>query len=319
MEVMEKYLEFWKEVYFPRKPEWFTNNEVVMDYPAFILRKFSEGKQIVLIVPPQAGHHSSICDYDDEQSLVRTLMALGFSVFVIEWKSCTFERRNEGIEDIVSQFSVAVSGFQKPFILVGLCQGGWLSAICASLAPERITRLIVAGAPIDAKIGGGYIQEMVETYSQPFFENLVYFGGGMMRGKTMLMGWKMMHFAERMEDYWDLWNAIGTDKFEKIKKFRSWYEYTMDLAGKYYLEAVDNIFRKNDLWEGRMILFGKPVDFNNISCPIISIAGEKDDITLPVQALAFPGDHITILNSGHIGIFMGRESQKYWREVFSST
>ncbi|MBI2041891.1 MAG: DUF3141 domain-containing protein [Candidatus Nealsonbacteria bacterium] len=301
------------------QPEWFSSNEIIIDHPAFFLRKFSSGGKIAFIITPQAGHSGIISDFGEGQSLVRTLIGLGFSVYVMDWKSCTPTRKNEGIEDLVKQVLIASDEFKQKFTLIGLCQGGWLSAAFTSLFPEKIDHLIVAGAPINAKIGGGYLQELVESCPQIYFEYLVTMGGGLMRGELMLTGWKMMNFADRVQDYTDLWCAVGTEKFDKIHHFRNWYECSYHLAGRYYLEAVDMIFRRNDLWEGRMKLLGRKVDLRNISCSITSIAGEKDDITLIPQALALPGKHIVIPEVGHIGIFMGRKSQEYWKQIFATS
>lgn len=303
------------EILKTNKTGWFTPNDIIMDRPAFSLRKFSAGKDVVLIVPPQAGHNSTICDFDDRQSLIQTAIELGKCVYVIDWKSCTLDRKNETIEDLVSHLLAAANIIPQPFTLIGLCQGGWLSAIFASLFPEKIKHLVVAGAPINAKAGEGYLQTLVETFPQNFFEEIVSLGGGIMRGNLILMGWKMMHPVERTKDYIDLWLAVGTDEFWKIKKFRDWYECPQDLAGAYYLETVDKIFRKNELWEGKLNILGKPVKLENISCPITSIAGENDDITPVPQALALPGGRIVIPGVGHIGIFMSKKSQKYFREI----
>ena len=39
-------------------------------------------------------------------------------------------------------------------------------------------------------------------------------------------------------------------KMEKVKKFRTWYEYVQDIAGAWYLEAVEHLFLKNELIKG---------------------------------------------------------------------
>ncbi len=317
MEVWRRNIEFLNELARRPNPEWYSRNEIVMSHPAFFLRKFgSGGKETVVIVPPQAGHSSTICDFDAGQSLVQTALNFGHNVYVIDWKSCTPERKDEGIDDLVLQVRDATKNIRGPFTLVGLCQGGWLSAIFAASFPERVKHLLVAGAPINAKAGGGYLQQMVQSLPQEFYEGLVDMGGGLMRGEFMLLGWKMMNLFDRTQDYFDLWCAIGTDRFRKIQRFRDWYEYTQDLAGRYYLESVDRIFRKNDLWEGRLRVLGATVNLKDISCPITSIAGEGDDITLVPQALALPGTHVLIPEVGHIGIFMSRKAQKYWEKIW---
>jgi len=42
--------------------------------------------------------------------------------------------------------------------LVGLCQGGWMSAMCAARFPRKVASLVLAGAPIDTDAGNGPIK-----------------------------------------------------------------------------------------------------------------------------------------------------------------
>ena len=77
--------------------------------------------------------------------------------------------------------------------LIGLCQGGWMSAMYAARFPGKVASLVLAGAPIDTETGQGPIRQMVNTYPIAYYEQLVAFGGGLMRGDMMLSGWKNMH------------------------------------------------------------------------------------------------------------------------------
>ena len=69
--------------------------------------------------------------------------------------------------------------------LVGLCQGGWMSAMCAARFPRKVASLVLAGAPIDTDAGNGPIKRMAHTYPTSFYEELVAMGGGLMRGEVI--------------------------------------------------------------------------------------------------------------------------------------
>ena len=51
---------------------------------------------------------------------------------------------------------------------------------------------MLAGAPIDTDAGNGPIKRMAHASPISLYEELVALGGGLMRGKFMLQGWKNM-------------------------------------------------------------------------------------------------------------------------------
>lgn len=153
------------------KPEWTTPNEIIYQDEAVILRKFSEGKEMVLIVPPQAGHHSCIADYGPNQSLVQHFINKHHSVYTIEWISCNISRCKETIIDLINQLNTTINIINNPLILIGLCQGGWLSVMVAANYPEKVKELWVAGAPLDFGAGDGPIKRIVEN-TPPISSNM---------------------------------------------------------------------------------------------------------------------------------------------------
>ena len=73
MEQYNRYMKYASEVCMPVcKPGWTTANKVKLHLKDVILREFSVKKkgEAIFIIPPQAGHHASIADYDTGQSLV---------------------------------------------------------------------------------------------------------------------------------------------------------------------------------------------------------------------------------------------------------
>ena len=68
-----------------------------------------------------------------------------------------------------------------------------------------------------------------------FYRELVELGGGLMKGKFMLQGWKNMHPAQHyMQDQIDLYEKIGDPVYiAKEETFDSWYENPIDLPGRW--------------------------------------------------------------------------------------
>ncbi len=327
------YQKFLNEIFRPvREPEWATPNEIVLELGSVILRDFSgDGRAAdhpILILPPQAGHHSCIADYGPGQSLAEAALRTGKRVYVTEWKGAGAERRHESIDDLIistDQCVDFISPTGSKVNLIGLCQGGWQSAIYTALYPEKVNSLTLAAAPIDFKAGGGKIQCYANIYPMPFYESMVAMGRGNMPGEYLKFGFKMLNPLDRFFlDYSDLYRHMNDAEYlEKSRKFRNWYEYTQNLPGKMYLQVVKELFKENRLIEGNLHILGRKVDLSPVACPLVLIAGEKDDITLKEQVFNIENfvrsRDITklVVPGGHIGVFMGRKTlQDYWPGIF---
>jgi poly(3-hydroxybutyrate) depolymerase len=312
------------------KPEWMSTNQKVYEDNAVILRRFDEARpgEPILIVPPQAGHHSSIADYAPGRSLVQACLEhTDKPVYAIEWRPSTPARSNESIEDLVKQLMVCVKKVRGQVVLVGLCQGGWLATIYAALFQEDVKALVLAAAPIDFTAGGGKLQDVVQQQPMQYYKGLVSCGMGNMSGDLMLMGWKLMNPYDRfIKNFVNIWVNVRDESYlQRTRKFQEWYEYTQDISGKWYLEAVESLFKENRLIKGRLNVFGEYVDLSRITCPLALLAGERDDITLPPQVhnlaryASTPKEQVfqaVIPEAGHISVFMGtRALQHEWPQA----
>ncbi len=327
-------MKFWSEVLYRENPDWSSPNEAVWETDAFVLRRFLrqwDGKSTlppILVAPPQAGHHSCIADYEaPHQSLVRTCLDYTENeVYSIEWKSATHARRNDDIAQLIEYLHACVERIGPSVHLIGLCQGGWLSTIYAALFPHKVESLLLGAAPVDFTAGGGKLQEMVQAVPMSVYEGLVASGGGVLWGGHMLMGWKIMNFYDRFcGDYINLWLNIRNESFlKRSRQFRTWYDYTQDISGAWYLQAVKELFKENKLIQKKLKIGKRRVDLSRVNCPVALLAGEKDDITL-VPQLFNMADHIatpshevykTVIPAcGHIGTFIGKTAQGYWVEA----
>src|ERR1700739_1356854 len=207
LELFRKNLKFLIEaqrVNTPPTPHFATANSVLLELHTLALRAFADpgapGATALptLVVAPYAGHSAHIADYHDGQSLVQTLLAGRVArVFVTDWKSASLEMKDYDIDNYLAELNVCIDDLGGRVNLVGLCQGGWLSAMYAARYPERIAALVLAGSPIDTQAGDGPLKKMVQASPPGFYEELVALGGGLMRGRVMLRGWKNMHPDEQ--------------------------------------------------------------------------------------------------------------------------
>jgi poly(3-hydroxybutyrate) depolymerase len=323
-------LKYCSELMITERPDWISRYDVVVDDPAYRLLSFNTKQKNdsvpVLIVPPQAGHHSCIADFGSpEQSLVNTCAKrTGNVVYGLEWKNSI--RLEETIDDLVLYLDVCVENAGGRAHLIGLCQGGWLATIYAAIYPEKVASLLLGAAPIDFHAGESKVQDFVKRIPMKGYEMMVRSGGGFLRGDVMLSGWKMTNPYDRyVQDYLNLWASIqDDDKLERSKKFRTWYEYTQNISGRWYLQAVYELFKKNKLITGTLRILHRNVDLKRITCPVAMLSGERDDIT-PFEQVDALADYVStpkknmfkrvIPKAGHIGVFMRTGSQPHWDEA----
>ncbi len=316
----------------PPQPEWASRNRIRLDLDTMHLRDFTQdgndgASAPVLIDAPYAGHDSSIADYAKDQSLVETLLASGLQrVLVTGWKSASEEMKDFDIDKYLAEINVVVDDLGGSAHLVGLCQGGWMSAMYAARFPGKIRSLVLAGAPIDTAAGDGPVKKMAHELPMSFYREMVVAGGGRMLGKFMLAGWKNMHPEKQyLDKYIDLYEHIEDKCYVKrTERFERWYENPIDLPGRYYLQAIESLFKENQLAKGRFVALGRRLDLKDIRTPVYLLAGDADDITTKEQVfnaemlVGTPRDQITkkLTPGGHIGLFMGsRTLAEVWPEI----
>ncbi|NMO04669.1 alpha/beta fold hydrolase [Gordonia sp. TBRC 11910] len=319
------------------EPTWSTPHTVAMRWPQAELLDFSEPIDAgvpTLILPPQAGHSSTIVDYSENQSQVRTARSAGLGrTYVLSWLGATDETSDSTIDDYIAIVDDAVAHLGGRVNLVGDCQGGWLAAIYAALRPEAVTCLVTAGAPIDFHAGESAVQYWVQKMSGPrgtvdLYRWIVDAGKGTYRGANQIHGFKMLEPAEELKRLSDLWaNIHDPEAVKRYTEFADWFEWGQDLPGAFYLWIVEHLFVKNELIAGELVVDGRKVDLSAIDCPVYMLAGAADHITPPAQMFAL-AEHISTpsehqdqqtVPGGHLGLFMGRAALAgAWTDVFAA-
>ena len=323
-----KFIEEEIKIHDELRPVLATPNQVRLDLRTMVLRDYGKPGGIpTLVDAPHAGHTAVIADYHDGQSLVQTLLANGVGhVALTDWKSATDDMKDLEIDNYLAELVVAIDDLGGRVNLVGLCQGGWVAAMIAARFPEKVNALVLAGAPIDTDAGDGPIKRMAHQSPISFYEELVALGGGLMKGKFMLQGWKNMNPGQHyIQEHIDLYENIDDPVYlAKEETFNRWYENPIDLPGRWYLQVIEQLFKENRLAKGEFIGLGRKLDLRNITCSTYLLAGAADDITTPEQVLdaakylGTPKDRIVqeTAPGGHIGLFMGaRTLKEHWPRI----
>ncbi len=318
------------KLHHPAPPRLATANRPLLDLRTMVLRDYStpSAKGVPTIVDaPYAGHSAMIADYQKGQSLMETLRSNGVErLYLTDWKSATDDMKDLEIDQYLAELNVCVDDLGERVNLIGLCQGGWMSAMYAARYPSKVASLVLAGAPIDTDAGDGPIKRMAHAYPTSFFDELVALGGGLMRGETMLRAWKAMHADEHyIREHIDLYEHIDDAAYlRKEEAFKRWYENPIDLPGRWYMQAIVQLFKENRLAKGTYVALGRRLNLKDIVCPVYLLAGEADDITTKDQVLdadkylGTPKHLIEkrLIAGGHVGLFMGsRALHEAWPDI----
>jgi poly(3-hydroxyalkanoate) synthetase len=289
------------KIHHPHRPELATANRIRLDLRTMALRDYSR--------------------------VGATGLANGLDrVFLTDWKGATDDMKDLEIDEYLAELNVCVDELGGRVNLVGLCQGGWMSTMYAARFPHKVAKLVLAGAPIDFDAGDGPIKRMAHAYPTAFYEELVALGGGLMRGTLMLRAWKDMHPQQHyFQEHVDLYHRIDDLTYIRdAEAFANWYESPIDLPGRWYLQAIVQLFKENRLVKGRFVGMGRALQLRDITCPVYLLAGESDDITTREQLfnaekyLGTPKDRVEkkLVPGGHIGLFMGsRTLAQTWPEI----
>jgi len=302
-----------------REPNWATPHTIPLELKTVRLRDFgaSATGAPALLCAPFALHGAAITDFASGHSLVAALRDAGLArLFVTDWRSANPEMRFFGIDEYLADLNVLVDDIGSPVDLVGLCQGGWMALIYAARFPEKVRKLVLAGAPVDLTAASSSLSTLAETSPLAVFEELVRLGDGVVPGRKVMKFWGTETVAAE-----DAWQVLQTDEaidsagFKRIEaKFRDWYAWTIDLPGAFFLEVVQKLYKRNALAAGNFVALGRRIDLAAVSAPLFLLAARDDELVSAPQLFAAgrlvktPAADIRMetVPSRHVGLFMGK-------------
>src|SRR5262245_3149997 len=312
-----------------RKPSWTTHNRIALDLSTVRLRDFSTAaaRPGTLVCAPFALHGATLVDFAHGHSLVAALTAGGIErIFVTDWRSAGPEMRFLSIDSYLADLNVLVDTIGPPVDLVGLCQGGWMALAYAARFPDKVRKLVLAGAPIDIAAGASDLSRLAAQTPMEVFRDLVNISEGRMLGRYALQVWEpAVVDAGAIREVLQVPREIKSAQWRRLEaRFRAWYEWTLDLPGTYYLEAVERLFKQNQLAAGGFVALGRRIDLSELTLPIFLLAARDDAVVAPAQILATaqlvgsPAHQMrtAIASCGHLGLFMGRRAlAETWPQI----
>jgi poly(3-hydroxyalkanoate) synthetase len=313
----------------PRPPQWATPHRLALKLQTVHLRDFATSSQAprCLVCTPFALHGSALSDLATGHSLVAALREAGASnLFVTDWQSASADMRFLGIDDYLAALNVVVDGIGAPLDLIGLCQGGWMALLYAARFPRKVRKLVLAAAPVDTKAAPSVLSTLAEGTAMEIFREVVRLGDGLVLGNRVLKLWGPgAAEAEEIRQLLESEEAPGSEAFTRLATaFREWYAWTVDLPGRYFLETVEKLYKRNEIAAGTFAALGQSIDLKKMKAPLFLLAARDDELVTPPQLFAVerlvgtaPRDIRKITaDCRHLGLFMGKRAlREVWPRI----
>jgi polyhydroxyalkanoate synthase len=277
-------------------------------------------------------NRSYVLDLMPGNSLVEFLVGKGFDVYLLDWGTPGDEDKDLSFDNYVLDYipqavrKVLRHAHAEEFTLLGYCMGGTMTAMYAALFPDKPLRnLMLLTAPIDFTPDemGLFGLWTSEKYFNP---DLLAEAYGNVPGELIDTGNRLLKPVNNyVGTYVTMWDRILQDKsMDTWLAMSKWVNDGVPFPGAAFKQWIREFYQQNKLVKGEIKLRGRTVNLENITCPVLNIAGKKDHIcTLPqaeatMRLISSRDKEFYVINAGHVGLLTGSDARKnLWPKIQS--
>ncbi|MBE6447255.1 MAG: polyhydroxyalkanoate depolymerase [Alphaproteobacteria bacterium] len=341
---------FLRTTKYVQKPEFnidavTVDNQTVQVYQTTVLKKdfcnlikfkkdTDKKEPKVLIISPVSGHFATL----QRDTVKRMLQSC--EVYITDWKSLRDVPLSAGNFDLDMYLSYLIDFMHKigpNTHVMAICQPAVQVMALAAVMDEADdpcmpTTIVPMGGPIDPRANKTQVNILAETHSLSWFEKnflTIVPEGHIGVGRRVYPGFVQItafinmnpesHYRKHIQFLEDkIFNNQAA--INKHAEFYDEYLSVLDMDDVYYLQTIEKVFQTYELPRGVMKYKGQTINLKSIRrCALLTVEGEKDDISAPGQSFAAHAlcsnlpkkmhDHYLQPGVGHYGVFSGSK----WR------
>lgn len=276
------------------------------------------GAAPVLLVPSLINRWY-VLDLREGGSLAGALAASGLDVYCLDWGVPEDEDRHLTWEDVLGRLHRVARMVQRttkaPRVsLVGYCMGATLAGIHAALHPETLAGLVNLAGPFDFSQAGllGRMTDPrwfdVDAVAAAGNVGPLQMQGGFLALRPTQTLAKWVGLVERAHD------EEARDSFAALD---GWASDNIPFPAAAYVTYIRELYQENRLLGGTHHVGGRRVALSRITCPLLTIAAERDAICplaaaggLEAKASSVTKDRL-IVPGGHVGAVVGSRASRF--------
>lgn len=298
------------------------------------VREGRQGDPKLLIVAPMSGHFATLL-----RGTVARLLP-GHDIYITDWRDARDVPLAQGgfdLDDYVDYLIGWLEHIGPGAHMLAVCQPSVPSLAAAAIMsaqkhPCRPRTLTMMGGPVDTREAPTAVNTLAEERPLSWFrQNVIttvpfsYAGAGrkVYPGFMQLAGFMTMNLGSHLMSHWQMFKHLvqgDEDSADASKKFYEEYRSVCDMTAEFYLQTVNEVFKKHSLPKGEFMHRGARVDPGAITdVALLAVEGENDDISgigqtraalklTPRLPKAMKHYHLAE-KVGHYGIFNGSK----WR------
>jgi len=266
-----------------------------------------------LLLVPSLINRWYVMDLRDGASVAGALNAAGFDTWLVDWGAPEDEDRYLTWDDVLDRLDRMVRRVKRltgaPKVgLLGYCIGATLSGIYTSLHPENVQALVNLAGPFDFS-EGGLLRTLVDT---SWFDVEAITAAGNIGAQQMQQGFVTLRPTGQIGK-WITWADKWQDPAarEAFDALEAWSSDNIPFPAAAYTTYIRELYQENRLVNGTHHVRGQRVDLGKITCPVLTIATERDNICPPKAARALndrcgsQDKELIVVPGGHVGAVVG--------------
>lgn len=262
-------------------------------------------------------------DLTPRASAVRTCLARGFHVFLLEWIPPRQGERGAGLEDYADRAigecvkTIMGTTGSDQVLLTGHSLGGTFAAIFAASRPHLVRGLVILSAPLCFTRRGSRFSDAVADR-----------GPARLGGAALVPGSMLSEFCAYAAPeifVWSRWNDVARcmadpGALDIHLRVERWAFDEAALSGRLVDEVLQWLYRENRFYLGTLPIGGRLIGPSKMTCPLLCVVTSADDVAciesvapfiaaIPAadaKVLTYPGETGVCLQ--HLGILAGPEA-----------